>query len=92
MPNTLSWERIIDDGYDLPAPERVEQQAADRDEVDRILSQLYAADPALVQMVELAAAGYSKKEIAEIMQLPLITVYKRFERISRIGNKYREES
>ncbi len=93
LPNTLSWEGLIDDeGNERPSPEDVFQQIADRDETDRILDQLYYADPELVEMVRMAADGLSRKQIAEQMNIPLITVYKRFERIARIGNQYREDN
>lgn len=92
LANDLSWEQLIDDGYDLSSTERIDKQIEDRDETDRILALLKEANPELAEMAEMAAAGLSVKEIAERMDKPLVTVYKRLERITRIGNKYREEN
>lgn len=92
LANDLSWDLLVDDGFDMASDEKIDKQIADRDEVERIRHHLIEANPELAEMAEMAADGFSVKEISERMGKLPVTVYKRFERITRIGNKYREEN
>ena len=90
--NVISWDQCIAEGYEPACTESTEERIADLCEYEQIRERLHDADPDLVTMVEMKAAGYSVKQIAEHLQKLPITVYKSFERIARIGNQHREES
>lgn len=90
--NVISWDQCIEEGYEPACSDSTEQRIADLCEYEQIRARLYAADPDLVTMVEMKAAGCSVKEIAAHLHKPAITVYKAFERIARIGNQYRAEN
>ena len=89
--NIISWEQCAEDGYEPAAADDVMETVMNLCEYEQIRERLHEADPDLVRMVEMKAAGYSVRQIAdELRKLP-ITVYKSFERIARIGNSCREE-
>lgn len=90
--NVISWDQCIEEGYEPSASDSTESRIADLCEYEQIRARLYEADPALVTMVEMKADGYSVKQISEYLHKPLITIYKSFERIARIGNQYRAEN
>lgn len=89
--NVISWDQCIAEGFEPAATGSTEERIADLCEYEQIRERLYKADPDLVTMVEMKAAGYSVKQIAEHLHKLPITVYKSFERIARIGNEYRAE-
>ena len=90
--NVISWDQCVAEGYEPASADNTEERIADLCEYEQIRERLYAADPDLVTMVEMKAAGYSVKQIAEHLHKLPITVYKSFERIARIGNQYRDEN
>lgn len=90
--NVISWDQCIAEGYEPASEESIEKRIDDIVEYEQIRERLYAADHVLVTMVEMKSDGYSIKQIAEHLHKPVITIYKSFERIARIGNQYRAEN
>lgn len=63
--NIISWDECVAEGYEPAAADDVMKTVTDLCEYEQIRERLREADPDLVTMVEMKAAGYSVKQIAE---------------------------
>ena len=83
---------MLEDGFDYPGWDDTSDTVTNREELRGLYALLNEADPNLVRIVELQAAGYSVAEIAERFSASKATVYRALQKIHRIAQDYRENS
>ena len=88
----LSLEKMLEDGFDSSGWDDTSDTVTNREELRCLYELLNEADPNLVRIVELQAAGFSVAEIADKMGVSQPTVYRALQKIHQLAQDYRENS
>lgn len=89
----VSWDGLIDAGYDPAAAESVEGQIITKATYEELRERMDAEDPRIAQAFEAKELfGDSVKEIAKALQVSEPRVYQLIARAKAIGKEYKKES
>jgi RNA polymerase sigma factor (sigma-70 family) len=93
--NTFEWpygkysgDSAIDFSMRFASPENIEETVVNREEIRQLLSEL---PPHFHEPLLLTLEGYSQKEIAEIMEIPVGTVKSQVSRAREAARKIRDK-
>ena len=91
--NTLSWDELIESGYEVPQEDPGMQQVETRMELDAVCKIIKAENPKFLAAIVLKEYhGLSVKEIAKRMNDTERNVYFYISEAKRIGRKFKENN
>ena len=93
QPPVISWDELVESGYELAAGASPEESAVAKSEWESIKSVMDSEDPHIAQAFEMKELlGYSVKEIAAALDLSEPRIYQLVARAKAIGREYRQEN
>lgn len=91
--NSISWDGLIESGYEGEADNRMVEQLQAKLEYEEIRSLMDSENPIIAQVFEMKERdGYSVNEIADKLRIKTRNVYYYLSRAKAIGKKYNKES
>ncbi len=91
--NSISWDGLIESGYEGEADNRMVEQLQAKLEYEDIRSLMDSENPIIAQVFEMKERdGYSVSEIADKLHIKPRNVYYYLSRAKAIGKKYNKES
>ena len=93
QPPVISWDELVETGYEPTANASPEENAVAKSEYDSIKAVMDIEDPHIAQAFEMKELlGYSVKEIAAELDLSEPRIYQLVARAKAIGREYRQKN
>ena len=93
QPPVISWDELVETGYEPVANTSPEESAVAKSEYDSIKTVMNIEDPHIAQAFEMKELlGYSVKEIAAELDLSEPRIYQLVARAKAIGREYRKKN
>ena len=93
QPPVISWDELVETGYEPVANTSPEESAVAKSEYDSIKTVMNIEDPHIAQAFEMKELlGYSVKEIAAEFDLSEPRIYQLVARAKAIGREYRKKN
>lgn len=89
LPDDLSWERLEEDGYEIPHRSNEMRQSEARMAIDDVCKVISQRNPKYALAIYLFEyRGYSAEEIAKLLKVSVSSVYQYIAQAKKIGKNY----